>query len=817
MKALRLILTSALLFTGALLTAPTAWALPTAVPHYGYALDANGAPIEGQHAVRIALWDAPAGGNRVFDETHPAVEFFLGHYFVDVGAIQPLDPTIFFGPVWLDFSLGGRLLAPRVPYSKVPSALRVRYARDVIGPVDATDISVGGDVIIDLNGNWVGALDGLDGPAGAAGPAGVAGPIGPAGPAGPAGEQGAPDTALQVRDKVRLLDGTGSGLDVETLDGIPLAGFPTTGVAMRDAVKQVDGTGTGLDADTLDGLHASSLPRTAAEVMARIKAGDGTGSGLDGDQLDGLDSSAFLRSGADLLAALLPIDGTGSGIDADRLDTHHADAFLRTDGDLRVGGQAVIAGTLSLDGLLPNYRIVSDARLPGPCDATMRGRIFYSTAEVGYLGCTDEGWVNLGGGQQVAPPESTLPKITGLTYLPFSSLRPAAYTDIPDHRFTFNKAAGASWTKISLRTSLGWHMAGHADACRYRVTIDGAAQREFRGHTSTAPGWRLEPHAMSWFVPALGIGTHTVQLQIVHSGASTNHCYTAWSQNENVGLFYAEEIAADRIAVTRHMADTRHTPNGWENLPARTVTYQKKEAGTVLEVVWTDTMGYHQLGRGSYGCRWRLTMDGAPIGRPTSTHTNSSRSGWRIRGNETLWRLENIAVGNHSFAIQVSRPNATSTSECLAGWGNGSTANAIAVIEKPIGSTAIARNMADTRVTGALPARQVDHNKRAGSSRIRVRYTDNLGYNMTGHSWGCAWYLTVDGQRTGFRYASHTSTATGWRINPHLLEWIVPNLPAGDHVYGLAAERPNAASASQCLAGWPNADAENALLIEEIQ
>ena len=44
-------------------------------------------------------------------------------------------------------------------------------------------------------------------------------PQGPAGPQGATGPQGSPDTAQQVLDKVKQVDGGGSGLDADTLDG----------------------------------------------------------------------------------------------------------------------------------------------------------------------------------------------------------------------------------------------------------------------------------------------------------------------------------------------------------------------------------------------------------------------------------------------------------------------------------------------------------------------------------------------------------------------------------------------------------------------
>lgn len=61
-------------------------------------------------------------------------------------------------------------------------------------------------------------------------------------------------------------------------------------------IKTVDGTGSGLDADTIDGLDSTALgggSPSAAAVLAALLTVDGSGSGLDADKLDGLDASGF--------------------------------------------------------------------------------------------------------------------------------------------------------------------------------------------------------------------------------------------------------------------------------------------------------------------------------------------------------------------------------------------------------------------------------------------------------------------------------------------------------------------------------------------
>lgn len=82
-------------------------------------------------------------------------------------------------------------------------------------------------------------------------------------------------------------------------------------------LQTVDGAGSGLDADLLDGFEASYfLPAanyTAADVIAKLLTVDGAGSGLDADTLDGLQASAFFpASGVSAFGASLLDDTTAA-------------------------------------------------------------------------------------------------------------------------------------------------------------------------------------------------------------------------------------------------------------------------------------------------------------------------------------------------------------------------------------------------------------------------------------------------------------------------------------------------------------------------
>lgn len=111
-------------------------------------------------------------------------------------------------------------------------------------------------------------------------------------------------------------------------DWIVHGAIGTTGASLLAKLLTVDGAGSGLDADLLDGqssaYYQTASGYTAADVLSKLLTVDGAGSGLDADLLDG-QSSAYYQTAsgytaADVLAKLLTVDGVGSGLDADLLD-----------------------------------------------------------------------------------------------------------------------------------------------------------------------------------------------------------------------------------------------------------------------------------------------------------------------------------------------------------------------------------------------------------------------------------------------------------------------------------------------------------------
>ena len=100
-------------------------------------------------------------------------------------------------------------------------------------------------------------------PQGPQGPQGERGVVGVAGAEGAQGEQGSPDTPLQVRDKLVQVDGEGSTVDADTVDGISSGAFLRSDSADQaqgeirflNSIRPSAGGGAGNGIRWLDNAH----------------------------------------------------------------------------------------------------------------------------------------------------------------------------------------------------------------------------------------------------------------------------------------------------------------------------------------------------------------------------------------------------------------------------------------------------------------------------------------------------------------------------------------------------------------------------------
>lgn len=158
-----------------------------------------------------------------------------------------------------------------------------------------------------------------------------------------AGSRQAADSALldEVTAAIASEAGSRQAADSVLFDEV-------TAAAILAKLLNVDGPGSGLNADLLDGQHGSYY----ADIVARLgytpvrKTGDTMSGPL---ALPGAPSSSNhaatksyvdgLVTAASILTKLLSVDGAGSGLDADRLDGYHGSSYLRK-----------VSSTLALNG-----------------------------------------------------------------------------------------------------------------------------------------------------------------------------------------------------------------------------------------------------------------------------------------------------------------------------------------------------------------------------------------------------------------------------------------------------------------------------------
>ena len=187
----------------------------------------------------------------------------------------------------------------------------------------------------------------------------------------------ADQTASEILTAIKTVDGSGSGLDADTLDGqqgsyyAPLAsptftgtpaaptasaGTNTTQVATTAFVQTavanvVDAAPAALDtlnelaaalgddanfSTTVTNNIATKLPLSGGQMTGNItfsgsQTVDGRDVSADGSKLDGIEAGATAdQTASEILTAIKTVDGSGSGLDADTVDGLQATSFIRS-------------------------------------------------------------------------------------------------------------------------------------------------------------------------------------------------------------------------------------------------------------------------------------------------------------------------------------------------------------------------------------------------------------------------------------------------------------------------------------------------------
>jgi parallel beta-helix repeat protein len=122
------------------------------IPYQGKLTNLSGAGVNDTLSMRFSLFDSETGGDTLWSEVQPSVPIVLGLFDVELGSIATFDLP-FDERYWLDISVDGNSLSPRVPLGISPYAFRAKIADSVAVSVgDGWSIS-GEDMFSNVSGN----------------------------------------------------------------------------------------------------------------------------------------------------------------------------------------------------------------------------------------------------------------------------------------------------------------------------------------------------------------------------------------------------------------------------------------------------------------------------------------------------------------------------------------------------------------------------------------------------------------------------------------------------------------------------------------
>ena len=138
------------------------FAVPVHVMQQGRILDVDGAPLEGNHFLQFSLYDVQQGGSLLWEESM-FINVTNGYYSVELGT-NPLyaleSELLASGNLFVETSVNNTILGQRTSLSSVPYA-RVSQVAETVdgGSVNASQISVADQVVIDGSGSWIVKVD----------------------------------------------------------------------------------------------------------------------------------------------------------------------------------------------------------------------------------------------------------------------------------------------------------------------------------------------------------------------------------------------------------------------------------------------------------------------------------------------------------------------------------------------------------------------------------------------------------------------------------------------------------------------------------
>ncbi len=132
--------------------------IPMVITHQGYITDKDGNGVTGLLNMSIGIYKSVDGDDAdlLWEEHVGSVNVKDGFYYLRIGDKGGLS-DIFSGysVLFLEVRVNGEALSPRQAIGSVPYAF---VANDAVGDIHPRSVSVGGKVVIDSSGKWVGGM-----------------------------------------------------------------------------------------------------------------------------------------------------------------------------------------------------------------------------------------------------------------------------------------------------------------------------------------------------------------------------------------------------------------------------------------------------------------------------------------------------------------------------------------------------------------------------------------------------------------------------------------------------------------------------------
>src|SRR5688500_1142003 len=106
----------------------------------------DGTPVDGTRTIDLKIFDAEEAGTEIWTETHNGVSVSGGLFYLEMGSLSSLDAYTFDGGRrWLQISVNGTNLEPRLPIGSVPYAIRAGVAAEAesVGGLAPSDLVTG--------------------------------------------------------------------------------------------------------------------------------------------------------------------------------------------------------------------------------------------------------------------------------------------------------------------------------------------------------------------------------------------------------------------------------------------------------------------------------------------------------------------------------------------------------------------------------------------------------------------------------------------------------------------------------------------------